>query len=587
MIPAMSKKTFSAGGPVLLFAAGLLFLLTLALYFPTLHFPFLNLDDSIYVTQNPHIRRITLESLKAIFFKQYFMPYSPLSLLSLALDYQVWHLNPFGYRITALLLHAANSFFAFVLISQMTRSRLAALGAVLVFAVHPAQIESVVWISERKSLLAAFFYLPALICYWKEKRTAALGLFVLACLAKPNVVVMPLVLIAMDICFPRENKIRWPRYLPFFAVSFFAALITVLGHHEQGKSVYYGGSFWVTMRVMTLVMMRYFELVFLPLRQSLLYGFYPYASFFHPHVLISSAALAGIAAGVWGLWRREKVLFFFVFWYFTHLLPVLNFIPFPSLMNDRYLYLPLLGIFAALFVYVRRQWGAKAFVIAAAVFVLGYSGLNLRRQAVWGNSEKLWKEAQAETQGSYSSPHHNLGTQYLREKKYDLAIEELLKAVEIKGSPYAYSALGSAYLGKGDAETAVSYFKKAIELKPDEAGFHNNLALFYRAQKNDAGAFEEFELATQGPAPDALFLSNFGSFLMQARRAEEAEQKFLRALEINPDQPDALLNLGLLYLVMRKPGEARKYWSRLLEVQPDHPRAAQMRAQLEKAAANG
>ena len=151
----------------------LLLLAAFALYSKALGQDFLgNWDDPVYVTANPDIMGFTLENIWHAFTREYVSNYAPLHIISYIPDYALWGFNAFGYKLTNILLHALNAILFYALLARITSRRRFALAAAAVFLCHPVQVESVVWISQRKNLLAMFFFLLSFLTYlsWKEHR---------------------------------------------------------------------------------------------------------------------------------------------------------------------------------------------------------------------------------------------------------------------------------------------------------------------------------------------------------------------------------------------------------------------------------
>ncbi|MDP3919772.1 MAG: tetratricopeptide repeat protein [Candidatus Omnitrophota bacterium] len=576
------------GYGVLLFAilAGVL-----AVYAGTLSFPFVNWDDPQYVLENRLIRSFSIENLTEMFTKPHFSLFIPLTLVSYAVDYQIYHFEAYGYHLTNLIFHVANAAFVFILITTLTRDWLVAIGVSLAFALHPVQVESVVWIAERKNVLSTFFFLLSFLSYsqWRAREdnrwgfyAASLGIFFAACFSKPNVVMLPLLLILFDATHGgSEKKPAW-RYLPYFGGALIFAFITFGITRDSDKLIYHGGSFITTMRTMTVVMMKYLELLVLPLRQSLLYRFPAYETILHPHVAFSTLSLAAGACVLVWLWRVSRQLFFWAGWYIVLLIPVLNIVPFPSLMNDRYLYLPLIGFFAALFLGLRhwlRKW-LVGVLILLCVFAWGY--LNLERQKVWASSEALWVETQGMVAERATSPGINLGLHYIEQGKADLAISEFRKVLENYDKPEAYDGLGLAYYVKKDFPEAIRFFEKAIEKDAQEPAFHSHLALVYEAQEDYESAVKVLRRTIELAPKQATFRNNLGTVLAKMGAVEEAIREYEQTLELDPDFPDTLYNLGYYYLRVGRPEKTIAYWEKFLRIYPNHPNAAKIRSGLKK-----
>jgi protein O-mannosyl-transferase len=167
-------------------------IITLASFFPVLKNDFTNWDDTGYVTENNIIRSVSLVNLKSIFFSFSMTHYHPVTILSYLLEYQFFRLNPFNYHLTNFILHLLNCLLVFWMIYLLSGSIFISGLTALLFGIHPLQVESVAWISERKNLLYAFFFLGALISYLyylrKDEKTKyfflCLGFFILSLLSK-------------------------------------------------------------------------------------------------------------------------------------------------------------------------------------------------------------------------------------------------------------------------------------------------------------------------------------------------------------------------------------------------------------------
>ena len=505
--PVQEKKPGAVASPILKWAAlVLLLIITGAVFYQGLFHPFLNWDDPQYVTENPLIRTLAPEKLKTIFTRPHFSLYIPFTLLSYALDYQLWHFNAFGYHLTNLILHLINVALVFGLVGYLTGEWMVGFSVALLFGIHPVQIESVVWVAERKNVLSSMFFLAAFLSYalfrnrGKGEKTfliPCVALFLAGCFSKPNIVVLPLVLAAYDLSRGSLKKEKAAQYLPFIAGAVFFAAVTYFITKGEGKMNYHGGSLGATMLAMMVVMMKYLQLLVLPLKQSLLYEFPVYPSVAHPQVGASFLGLLVLACGACWLWVKDRKLGFWAAWYLILLLPVMNIVPFPSLMNDRYLYLPMIGFFTVLFVLLRRFAGLIPMAVILAVSVFGFTFLNVKRQAVWAHSERLWLETQAMTQAAHQSPYINLGMYYLREKQIDKAIEQFKEVQTMFDDPKAYDGLGIAYFEKGDLKTSISYFLQAVAKAPDEAGVHSNLAMAYEKTEAFDSALAEFRRAAE------------------------------------------------------------------------------------------
>ena len=151
--------------------AAILAVATIALYYPVSHQPFVNYDDDAYVTENAHVQSgLTWDTVKWAFTTYYYVNWHPLTWISHALDYQLFQLDPGGHHDTNLVLHVLNALLLFWVLLRATGSPGPSFVVAALFAVHPVNVESVAWISERKNLLSTFFFLLALGSYTRYAR---------------------------------------------------------------------------------------------------------------------------------------------------------------------------------------------------------------------------------------------------------------------------------------------------------------------------------------------------------------------------------------------------------------------------------
>src|SRR3972149_4513570 len=220
------------------------------LFMPALPAGFVNWDDSAYVFENVHLRSF---DLKWAFSAVVVGNWLPLTLLSYSLDYSIWGYSPFGYHLTNNILHAANTGLVFLLGLRLASARkmtvfasvALALSSALLFGLHPLRVESVAWVSERKDVLCAFFFLLAILSYLRYASDlkkgwylSSLVLFVLALMSKPMAVTLPLVLLIIDF-YPLERLGRSFRRavlekVPFFILSAAAAVVAFYAPRLEG-----------------------------------------------------------------------------------------------------------------------------------------------------------------------------------------------------------------------------------------------------------------------------------------------------------------------------------------------------------------
>src|ERR1039457_4086347 len=340
------------------FGGLLVVLLTIAAHARGLQGQFLEWDDYSHITQNPAIRSLAPANLWGMFTQPAAKLYVPLTWLSFAIDYQVWGRNPFGYHLTNLLLHVANTVLVLLLAFQLLRGRLehaqpVAILTAAIFGVHPLRVESVAWVTERKDLLFALFYLLALLAYlrWgvRGKRPdywACLLLFVGSALAKSTAVTLPFVLVLLDVFWKRRVAL-WEK-VPFFAVSLIIGVATFVAQAGgNGETVVGTGviPLWARLGLVGYCTLFHVEKFFWPLHLSAVYpsfedfGWTPLPAIGY---LLAFVMLLGIA---FALRRRASVILPSWLFYLITLSPTIGLVPVGvHLEADRFTYVPLIGL---------------------------------------------------------------------------------------------------------------------------------------------------------------------------------------------------------------------------------------------------
>ncbi|MBI1978407.1 MAG: hypothetical protein HYS55_06600, partial [Candidatus Omnitrophica bacterium] len=283
-----------------------LLVVILFIFYPSLHYDFVEFDDNALVVRNPDIKVLEPARILELFRRSYITLYVPVTMFSYAVDYQIWHLTPFGFKFTNLVLHFLNTMLVFYLAKRLEKNYIFAFVIALIFAIHPVQIESVVWVAERKNVLSTFFLLLALMGYLKavqsfsrqeERKWLFLSLlaYVAGLLSKPSTVVFVLLIAILNYFFLGGSFAFKRRFFFYFGLLVFAVLFTVItivgtaGEVERYR--YHGGSFWITFIIMMTIFWRYVGLLFFPYEQNILYSSPKYVSFSSPQVFISAIGI--------------------------------------------------------------------------------------------------------------------------------------------------------------------------------------------------------------------------------------------------------------------------------------------------------
>ncbi|HUG93810.1 MAG TPA: hypothetical protein VML55_23480 [Planctomycetaceae bacterium] len=391
--------------------------LVLLVYLPAVGFGFVNWDDPWYVQNNPLIKSWHPAGLWRIVSEFSCRNYAPLTTFSLLIDHTLWGDWAGGYHLTNIALHLTNAVLVYLLLARLTSNRFVAWAAAALFAVHPVHIESVAWISSRKGLLSAAFILASLLAWLRPVRThrheaAAIGFLVLALLAKAIAVVLPAVMLAWDRIVRREPLAQaLPRQIVPGLLSAMILFVTMSAQTSMvgGVREHLSWSMLDIVAVDLVILWRYVGMLVWPAGLNVLYDVPA------PTWGAAVAAAAGWAVVTWHVWRRRRtspLVAFAALGALVFLLPVLNLTPLTTLMNDRYLYLPSVALFALaaagldrLAQGVFRAAAARtdlqslrpaigmARVLVAATLVIGYAAAARVHLPVWQDGLTLWRHA--------------------------------------------------------------------------------------------------------------------------------------------------------------------------------------------------
>jgi tetratricopeptide (TPR) repeat protein len=462
---------------------------TLAVFARVNHFEFLNYDDPLYVTVNPHVQQgLSVEGVRWAFTTFTAANWHPLTWISLMLDASIGGTDPFVFHLTNLVLHLANVLLLFSFLDRITgRPRPSAVTAAL-FAIHPLHVESVAWIAERKDVLSTLFLLLTLMAYARfveqpdrPRRLAVVLLFALGLLAKPMLVTLPVLLLLLD-AWPLRRSAPWRSLvlekLPLFAMSIGTGILTFVAQ-RQAETVGSLAGYPLGVRVANAIVATatYLGRTIWPTRLAV---FYP-----HPGASLGAVAVAGSAVVLFALtsWairlrRSRPYLFFGWGWYLVTLAPVVGIVQVGwQARADRYTYIPLIGIFLAVVWAISESLADRPALLSslawAALVPLGI--IAFVQAGYWRDSETLFRHALAVT-GDNAVAHSNLGTALLRRGLVAEAEGHFTEAVRI--NPHfaeARSNLGVALGRQGRIDEAILEWQRALELQPDYPDARRNL----------------------------------------------------------------------------------------------------------------
>lgn len=482
-------------------------LLTIAAHARGLQGQFLEWDDYSHITQNPAIRSLSPANLWSMFTEPTAKLYVPLTWLSFAIDYQVWGHNPFGYHLTNLLLHVANTVLVLLLAFQLLRGRFehaqpAAVLTAAIFGVHPLRVESIAWVTERKDLLFAFLYLLALLAYlrWvvrgnRRDYWACLLLFVGSALAKSTAVTLPLVLLLLD-AFWKRRVALWEK-IPFFTVSLIIGAATIVAQASgNGETVVGTGviPLWARPGLVGYCTLFYVGKFFCPFHLSAVYPTFEDFGWTPLHAFGYLLVFFVLLAAAFTFRRRAPIILPSWLFYLITLSPTIGLIPVGvHVVADRFTYVPLIGVALPLSVGVvalanKRCRSQPIIATTIAVLLVVLAILSAKRSVVWTNTETLFHNALAEDPNCYPAL-VNLTVYYTRTKQLEEAIDCGTRAVAIAPNGLVgRKSLATALVQAGRYREAIKALQPAVDHGIDDRAVWQTLNECFTALGDEKNA---------------------------------------------------------------------------------------------------
>ena len=601
---------------------------TLALYWPALHYDFLNYDDPYYFTHNPHVLAgLTPGSVVWAFTTGHASNWHPLTWLSLMLDAALFGKGPVAPHLTNLVFHAANGVLLFLLLWRLTGAAGRSALVAALFAWHPLHVESVAWVSERKDVLSTFFGLLTLLAYARVAQkpsrvegrapsTSGIGLaldprrwtldyllafffFVLGLLAKPMLVTLPFVMLLLDwwplqrlsraegrgssgVAAPALDSRRstlgalFLEKWPFFVLSAISSVVTFLVQ-RHGGAVAALAKYPLPVRVENAFVSyaRYLGKTLWPVDLATPY---PYVAHWPWALVLSATALVvGLSLVVVGVRRRYPFLLTGWFWFVGTLVPVIGLVQVgDQSMADRYSYVPLIGLFVIL------AWGGweawlrwrlpRAFVAPVATLLLAAAAWQTRIQAgYWRDSATLFRHMLTITKNNYTA-YVNLGTTLSAQGDIQGAIDCFRQAQQLNPlDPTVLYNLGNGFAELGLWDDAIAAYRSALNLASNQPDTLNNLGLALTVKKQLPEATACFEEALKLDPECAGAHNNLATVLYRAHQFDGALAHFREAVRLTPDDPQIHANLGDTLVKLGQTAEAVRCYQEALRLKPDYP----------------
>jgi tetratricopeptide (TPR) repeat protein len=600
----------------------LLGLAVATVYLPAVFLDFTNYDDTYYVTENPHVRGGLTRANVAWFFTHTCVAnWQPVTLLSHALDCQIYGLNPAGHHLTSVLLHGANTIVLFLLLQSMTGAAWRSAAVAALFALHPLHVESVAWISERKDVLSTLFGLLSLWAYvkyvWGKSEirnpkpetnpkfetgsgkiyyVLALAFFALGLMSKSMLVTWPCVMLLLDywplgrLRFAEMNIDGEPdsrrsalttrrlipvvvEKLPFFALSMTMSIVTFFTFKE-GKAVAPLEAIPIGTRVLSAAIsyIGYMRKLIWP---SDLAPIYP-RNLDWPvwEMAVAPVLLAVITAlAIWKRDRRPYALAGWA-WYLGTLLPVIGLVQIGShAMADRYTYIPAIGlmwsvVWMAADCVATGTWRQMALATAATAGLLSCTIIAQKQLMYWQNTETLFRHAVAVTSNNYIA-WSSLAFDYAKRHEAREAEQCFRTALAIKPrSTFLLDKLAGVLIDQGRYDEAMAQCETALQLEPQMAAAHGTVGLALMKQGKTQQAIEQYEESLRLDPEEASAHYNLANALARQGEYEKAREHYQESVRLEPTSAEAHNNLGYMLTRENKLNDAMSEFRAALALEP-------------------
>jgi protein O-mannosyl-transferase len=587
-------------------------LVTVIIFFQVIRYEFVWWDDDFTVYKNPYVQSVTIPNILHVWKNPYKDSYMPLTVTLLAIEgicgkttpsgSDSIEFNPAVFHISNLIFHIINTILVFLILRILIKDELASFFGALLFAIHPVQVESVAWVTGVKDVFSGFL---SLVAIWQYLLYAQLSMevneidrdgvpenldrkmralhyiiaivsFILAILAKPTRVVVPIVAFTLDyFILKRQFKHIVVSIIGWIAVAVPIITATILLMHTPGETTF-SFSFLERLLVTSDSLVFYLYKLVLPISLGPDYGRTIKLAVSQNLFFIALAILALYMMLIYKFKKYRSWLLAPAVIFIAGVLPVLGFIHFKfqeiSTVADRYLYLSMLGPGMALAFFLSQY--KKRLAIGICVVVLGIVGiLSILQTHNWKNTITLYNHALKVNPDS-GTFHSNLGIFLAQQGKFDEAIPHLFEALKTNTNvSKVHLNIGNALSQQGKFDEAIPHLSESLKSNPNNAEAHSSLGYVLAQQGNIVEAIFNFHEALRLSPNDASAHTNLGIVLAQQGKVDEAVFHFSEALKSDPHNAEAHANLGIALAQQGKFDEAAFHYSEASKLNPGYQKS--------------
>jgi len=602
-----SKAPKPKASPIPNWHIPLILIVTFIIYIPALNAGFVNWDDPDYVGENNFLIR-DMSRLPELLTTSVQGNHHPITMFSLALNYAMSGDAAWSYHLFNIIFHLVNCFLVYRLAHLLTRNNtLVAFVTSLLFAIHPLHVESVAWVSERKDVLYALFFLAGHITFTryidegsKKQYWLTLLFVVLSLMSKPAAVIFPVSLFCIDILRQRKFSFKLiTEKIPFFIPAIIMGIMIVNAQQKVGATGedYFGLGKNILFGFYGIMM--YFFKMIIPYQQSAFYPFPPLNEKLSMVYYIAPVFTLLLAAVTFFTWKRYRFVAFGIGFYIVNLLLVLQIFPVGSaVIAERYTYVPYIGLFfiaGCLLDRFAKKNMNKAYSIIGPVALI-FCVLTFLQVQKWKDGATLWdsviKNQPSSRAYSARATLLRIDGNMLRDSasrlmsikntqeanrinaeansNYNKAIDYYTQAIKMNAIDHeSYNNRANIYMDLNKFDNALPDYKQALVVKPNYHVALDNLGGLYARRNRYDSALYYFNLAIKEKPDYKVTYSNRGLSYMSLKQYELAIKDWQTFLQYEPDAPDVINTIGLCYRMLGRNQDALGYINRAIQLFPD------------------
>ena len=588
--PNVKKNNYSA------FILPIILILTFIAYYNSLKNNFISSwDDYPYVMDNFLIQSLSFQNIKLIFNTNTFVGanYHPITILSYAIDFSLFKLNPHAYHLENLIFHLLNVTLVYYLINLISNKKSVAIITSLLFAIHPMHVESVAWIAERKDVLYTFFFLISLIFYTKYliKKNNYLFLiisiltFILSLFSKPAAVCLPGIILLLNYYYKRKLELKL--YIEIATYSILALIFGMITMKAQNVFGAFNDILQYNFidKIFLFFYSIYFYVykLFIPINLSAMH-YYPNknGSMLPIEYYLSPIFVLLIVFAIIKFENYRKILIFGLLFYFITVFLAIQVKPFikavgAAMVSERYSYVPYIGLFfiiGQLYSDIEEKKiklfknSKQVFLGVIVIFSLWCMFLTWERNKLWKDSITLFTDTTIKYPKS-SEAYSQLASAFIKEKDYENTIISATNSINLNNSNInsLYNRAISYYNFK-NYKGAITDLDNAIKNKPSYTEAYMQRGLCKQAIGDFKGSIDDYTKAIEQRPNYVDAFINRGSARSYFGDLNGSIEDYNRAIQINPNIPEIYNNIGFTLQAQKKFKESIPSLSKAIEINP-------------------